>query len=138
MLNFDENDEIIKTKSKMYVITTLSITGVIILFVVISIFSIKSVFNSLLITKNEYFALNIDDKNKDKIIELFNNEKENIFPNKNYCESIYKIEYYHLFPDGTQYTMYCKDEDGITFGIDKVGEDTLATYIYENGKREIK
>lgn len=115
----------------MYAITTFSIIGVITIFIVVIIFSIKSFFNSLG-TKKEYFILNINDKNKDKIIELFNNEKENIFPNKNYCDSIYKIEYYNSFPDGTNYTMYCKDEDNITFGIDKVGEDTLATYIYEN------
>lgn len=117
--------------------STLSIICVIILFVVIGIFSMKSVFESLF-TKNEHFVLTVDDKNRDKVIELFEKEKENIFFVKNYCESIYKIEYYHLFPDGTQYTMYCKNEDNITFGIDKVEEDTLATYIYENGKRKIK
>ena len=34
--------------------------------------------------------------------------------------------------------MYCKGEDNVTFGIDKVGENTLTTCIYENGKREMK
>lgn len=137
MLNFDENDEEIKTKGKLYAITALSVVGIIVVSITIGIFSIKSVFNYLF-TKKEYFILNVDSKNRDKVIELFNKEKEAIFFNKNYCDSIYKIEYYNLFPDGREYTMYCKDEDNITFSIDKAGEDTLATYIYKNGKREIK
>lgn len=133
MLNYDENDEQMKRKTKIYTITTFSVIGAIIVFIIIGILSINAFF-----TKKEYFVLNVNDKNKYKVIELFEKEKENIFYTKDYCDSIYKIEYYNLFPDGTSYTMYCKDEKNITFGIDKVGEDTLATYIYENGKREIK
>ena len=56
-----------------------------------------------------------------------------MFYNNNYCDSMYKIEYYNMFPDGTDYTIYCKEEDNINFGIDKVGEDTLATYIKNQG-----
>ena len=137
MLNFDENDEMIKTKSKIYVITILFVIGTIILFFCICFFSIKLFFNSLSM-KKEYFVLSVDSHNKDQVNDLFENETKNLRYDINYCNSIYKIEYYHLFPDGNEYTMYCKDEDDMTFGIDKAGEDTLATYIYENGKREIR
>ena len=47
-----------------------------------------------------------------------------------------KIEYYNTFPDGTNYTIYCKDTDNIGFSIDKVGEDKLQSYIYKYGDME--
>lgn len=133
-MNLDEKEVV---KAKMYAITTLSVIGVIIIIIIAGYLSIKSYFDSLFTTKTVYFVLNVDDSNRDRIIELFANEKENIY-NQNYCDSIYKIEYHHLFPDGTDYTMYCKDEENISFSIDKVGEDTLATYIHENGMRETR
>ena len=129
-MNFND-EEIAKTKGKMYAITTFAVIGTIIIFILISIFGIKSSFNNLSLKK--YYVLDINNENKDMIIELFNQEKENIFYTHSYCETMYKIEYYNSFPDGTNYTMYCKDEDNIEFGIDKVGEDTLATYIRNQG-----
>ena len=129
-MDFNE-EEIVKTKSKMYVITTLSVIGVIILFILIFIFSINSTINDF--SKKTYYVLDVTNKNKNEVIELLEQEKENMFYNNNYCDSMYKIEYYNMFPDGTDYTIYCKEEDNINFGIDKVGEDTLATYIRNQG-----
>ena len=132
-MDFNE-EEIVKTKSKMYVITTFSVIGVIILFILIFIFSIKFTIND--VSKKTYYVLDVTNKNKNEVIELLEQEKENMFYNNYYCDSIYKIEYYNMFPDGTDYTIYCKEEDNINFGIDKSGEDVLATYIYDNGYTE--
>lgn len=129
-MDFNE-EEIVKTKSKMYVITTFSVIGVIIFFILIFIFSINSTIND--VSKKTYYVLDVTNKNKNEVIELLEQEKENMFYNNNYCDSIYKIEYYNMFPDGTDYTIYCKEEDNINFGIDKVGEDTLAIYIKSQG-----
>ena len=129
-MDFNE-EEIVKTKSKMYVITTFYVIGVIILFILIFIFSINSTINDF--SKKTYYVLDVTNKNKNEVIELLEQEKENMFYNNNYCDSMYKIEYYNMFPDGTDYTIYCKEEDNINFGIDKVGEDTLATYIRNQG-----
>lgn len=129
-MDFNE-EEIVKTKSKMYVITTFSVIGVIILFILIFMFSINSTINDF--SKKTYYVLDVTNKNKNEVIELLEQEKENMFYNNNYCDSMYKIEYYNMFPDGTDYTIYCKEEDNINFGIDKVGEDTLATYIKNQG-----
>lgn len=64
------------------------------------------------------------------IIVLLRLEK-NIFFVRSYCEFIYKIKYYYLFPNDTQYTIYYKNKDRLTFDIVKIGKNTLATYIYE-------
>lgn len=130
-LNFDENEEAIKAKGKMVAITTLSVIGVIIVFIILGIFIIKSFFSEL--SKKYYYTLEINDNNRNQIIRLF--EEENVY-DPHYCSSMYKIEYAKSFPDGTSYTIYCKDEDNIHFGIDKVEEDKLQSYIYENGTVE--
>lgn len=65
-MNFDENEEEIKAKGKMYALTTLTVIGVIIIFVIICIFSFKSLFND--ISKHKYYVLEINDENKEKII----------------------------------------------------------------------
>ncbi len=134
MPNFNESEEEIKTRGKMYAITTLSVISVIIIYIISLINSINTAFDVLFTKNKRYYVLDVDNQNKDKVIELFQTETENI----NYCNSIYKIEYYIGFPDGKNYTMYCKDEDNITFSIDKVEEDTLATYIYKKGTIETK
>ncbi len=134
MPNFNESEEEIKTRGKMYAITTLSVISVIVIYIISLINSINTAFDVLFTNKKRYYVLDVDNQNKDKVIELFQTETENI----NYCNSIYKIEYYNGFPDGKNYTMYCKDEDNITFSIDKVEEDTLATYIYKKGTIETK
>ena len=103
-------------------------------FATVSIFS-----NDKIKVIKKYYILDINDKNRNTIINLLEQEKDNIFPNANvYCDSLYKIEYYNQFPDGTSYKIYCKAEENINFGIDKVGEDVLKSYIYENGYTELR
>lgn len=129
-MDFNEDEEQVKAKGKMIAITTLSVIGVIIVFIIVAVFTIKSFFTEL--SKEYYYTLEINDNNRNQIIRLFEEEKENIY-NPHYCSSMYKIEYAKSFPDGASYTIYCRDEENIYFSIDKVGEDKLASYIYENG-----
>lgn len=107
---------------------------IVIIFVVI----VGCIYGAPLIFKIKiYRSLNITEDNKNKIIELIELEKENIlFPRT--CDSMYKIEYRDMFPDGTNYTMYCKEEKNIEFSIDKVGEDVLHSYIKKYGKDKIR
>ena len=46
-MDFNEDEEITKTKGKMYAITTLSVIAVIIIFVIMSILSINAFFSDL-------------------------------------------------------------------------------------------
>ena len=136
-MSFNEDDieeEIIKSKSKMYAITTVFIIIAIIVMIFSVWFSIKSSFNGLLHSKTRYHILDINQDNKNEIINLYIQQMNN----DKYCESMYKIEYHYSFPDGTDYTIYCKDGDNIKFSIDKGGEDTLAIYIDQNGYNEIR
>ena len=64
-MNFND-EEIAKTKGKMYAITTFAVIGTIIIFILISIFGIKSSFNNLSLKK--YYVLDINNENKDMII----------------------------------------------------------------------
>ena len=118
-------------RKAIIILSIFAISLVIILFILIFMFSINSTINDF--SKKTYYVLDVTNKNKNEVIELLEQEKENMFYNNNYCDSMYKIEYYNMFPDGTDYTIYCKEEDNINFGIDKVGEDTLATYIKNQG-----
>ena len=130
MLNFNDIDEDeIKTKSKMYAITTWSIIGVIIIFIIVSIFSIKSIFNDL--SKHKYYVIDINNSNKEDIINLLENE------GFKYCESMYKIEYEQLIPDDKSAKISCKNEDDINLSIYDDGTiSELANYIHNNGKIE--
>ena len=129
-MEFNDEEEIIKTKSKMYTITILSVIGLIILSITIFVFSIKSFFND--ISKHKYYVLDINTENKDKIISLL--KEENI----KYCESIYKIEYEQLFPNDKSAKIYCQNEKDIEFSIYGNKESQLANYIYNNGILERK
>lgn len=136
-MSFNEDDieeEVIKSKSKMYAITTVFIIIAIIVIIFSVWFIIKSSVNGLLHPKTRYHILDINQDNKSEIINLYIQEMNN----EKYCESMYKIEYNYSFPDGKDYTMYCKDGNNIRFAIDKGGEDTLATYIEQNGYNEIR
>lgn len=73
-MNSDENKEEIKVKGKMYALTTLTVIGVIILYVIICIFSFKSLFND--ISKHNYYVLEINDENKEKIISFLDYVKD--------------------------------------------------------------
>lgn len=129
-MDFNENDEEIKAKGRMIAITTLSVIGAIIIFVIIGIFFVKSFFTELVKSENYVLEINNNNNNKDKdkIIELLKNE------NQKYCDSIYKIEYRQLFPNDQDVKIYCKDEDNINFGIYDTSE--LITYIHNNGTLE--
>lgn len=122
--------EVIKTKRKIYIIITL----LIVLFIIIPLVV------RLMIYRRTYYVLDINNENRNYIIELLEKEKTNIFnaSSENYCNSLYKIEYSNSFPDGTDYKIYCKDEKDITFSMDKDGKDVLEKYIYENGKKKTR
>ncbi len=122
--------EVIKTKRKIYTI----------IIVLIALFIIVPLSVILIINRRTYYVLDINSENRNYIIELLEKEKTNIFnaSSKDYCSSLYKIEYSTSFPDGNDYKIYCKDEKNITFSIDKDGKDVLEKYIYENGKKKTK
>jgi len=126
-------DKVIKSGNRLGWIA-LIIIGIVVISSIIVIMSIYKMVTSPIPKK--YYVLDVNDNNKEEIIKLYEEEMKNDTYSKKYCESIYKIEYYIGFPDGTSYTMYCKDEDNISFGIDKAGVDNLAKYISENGYTE--
>ncbi len=128
----DEEDNIKRTEENVKTVA---------LFVVIIpiIFIITIFTNSNLKYMETFYILDVNNENKSTIINLIEQEKDNIGSNsKLYCDSLYRIEYYNMFPDGTHYTIYCKDEENVNFGIDKVGKDVLKNYIYENGYSTLK
>lgn len=131
-MNLDEY-EVIRSGNRLGWIVLTIITIIVIIFVTI-IIGIYKMFTTPIPRK--YYILDVNDSNKEEVITLFEEETKNDTYIKKYCDSIYKIEYNVLFPDGTSYTMYCSDEDDIYFGIDKTGVDTLAEYIRENGYTE--
>ena len=108
-MEFNDEEEIIKTKSKMYIITILSVIGFIILSITIFVFSIESFFND--VSKHKYYVLDINIENRDKIISLL--KEENI----KYCESIYKIEYEQLFPNDKSAKICCQNEKDVEVKI---------------------
>lgn len=126
MDNDNNKEEIIKTKGKMYAITTLSIIGIIILFLVIGIYFIKSTVNDFFKYKENYYSLDITSDNKEPIISLLKTKEIN------YCESLYKIEYIYSFPHREEITIYCKKEQNINLYTDN--NDNLVEYIKNNGK----
>ncbi len=130
--NIKRTEEIVKTVAFFVVIIPVIFTVLII--------TVSSIFTSSNIKYMEkFYILDVNNENKSIIINLIEQEKENISSNsKLYCDSLYRIEYYNMFPDGTHYTIYCNDEENINFGIDKVGDDVLKKYIYENGFTELK
>lgn len=129
------NDDEIITKGKMYIFIVIVVILVIVFICLSVYFSFKALDEDL--SKKYYYYVDINDKNKDEIISLLHEEKDNMI-GTNYCDSMYKIEYYNIFPNGTSYTIYCKDTDNINFSIDKVGEDKLQSYIYKYGDMERK
>ena len=126
----DEDKEYEKAKPKghLIAITTLSILGVIVLFMIVAITAITFFFEDF--SKTTYYVLEVNEKNKEQILSLLEQE------NKRSCESIYKIEYTQLFPDDKSAKIYCLDEKDITFGIYDENPSALADYIQENGRIE--
>lgn len=130
--NIRRTEEIVKTVAFFVVI--IPVIFIVLIITVLSIFT-----SSNIKYMEKFYILDVNNKNKSIIINLIEQEKENISSNsKLYCDSLYRIEYYNMFPDGTHYTIYCNDEENINFGIDKIGDDVLKKYIYENGFTELK
>ena len=122
----DNNEEIIKTKGKMYAITTLSIISIIILFFVIGLYFIKSFCNDFFKYKENYYSLDITNNNKEQIISFLKAKEID------YCESLYKIEYIYSFPHREEITIYCKNEQNVNLYTDN--NNDLVEYIKNNGK----
>jgi len=130
---FNEDKQIgIKEKAiaKMIIITLFSIVIVIIIAILVFKYSYNKIVEGL--SKNTYYTLDVDEDNIEKVISLIQEE------NQKHCDSLYKIEYYNTFPDGTSYILHCEDEEDIRFSIDKVGTDVLSQYIYDNGTSEVR
>ena len=131
-MKFEESEEEVIKRGKRIANITFGVIGAFICLILTGILLIN-----FLLDSKEYFVLDVNNKNIDKVLELINNEKNN-FNDKYFCNSIYKIEFAYSFPDGTHYTVYCKNEENISFDIDKNGIDTLEKYILENGKKETR
>ena len=138
-MKFNDEDENIRRTEEIVKTVAFFVVIIPVIFIVL-IITVSSIFTSSNIKYVEkFYILDVNNKNKSIIINLIEQEKENISSNsKLYCDSLYRIEYYNMFPDGTHYTIYCNDEENINFGIDKIGDDVLKKYIYENGFTELK
>ena len=138
-MKFNDEDENIRRTEEIVKTVAFFVVIIPVIFTVL-IITVLSIFTSSNIKYMEkFYILNVNNENKSIIINLIEQEKENISSSsKLYCDSLYRIEYYNMFPDGTHYTIYCNDEENINFGIDKVGDDVLKNYIYENGFTELK
>ena len=124
-----ETEEEVKTKGKMYAMTTSSVIVVIVGLVVCFILCVKSFVSG--ISKNNYYVLELDDKNRIEIISMLENEEYD------YCKLIYKIDYYKTFSNGYEMHIYCKEEKDIVRSIKNFDTSKLVDYIILNGKREI-
>ena len=138
-MKFNDEDENIRRTEEIVKTVAFFVVIIPVIFTVL-IITVLSIFTSSNIKYMEkFYILDVNNENKSIIINLIEQEKENISSSsKLYCDSLYRIEYYNMFPDGTHYTIYCNDEENINFGIDKVGDDVLKNYIYENGFTELK
>lgn len=126
-MNFNEDEEQMKVKGKMVAITTLSVIGFIIIFIMIGMVIIKSFFTDF--GKHQYHVVKVNNDNKENIISLLENE------NLKYCESIYKIEYERVFTGDIISKLYCQKEDNILLSIYD-NESQLIQYIDEHGSVE--
>lgn len=126
MNNDDNEEEIIKTKGKMYAIVTLAIIGVIIVFFVTGFYFIKFIFNEFVMYKENYYSLDITNDNKEQITSLLKMKEID------YCESLYKMEYIYSFPHRTEIVIYCSNDQNINLYTDNSEE--LVEYIKENGE----
>lgn len=128
--NFDEEEkygEKEKAIANIISITILSLIGIaVIVFLTLKYLS-KEI--SEISYETKYYYLEVTDKNREEIISRIEQE------NQEYCDSMYKIEFHNSFPDSTDYTIYCGDEENITFSIDG---SAIATYILEHGRTELR
>lgn len=86
----------------------------------------------------DYKYLNINNDNREHIIDLLQEQEENMFflgenTNLNSCyKNLKRIEVSFKFPDGEDYIIYCQ-EDKISFSLDNSNYN-LPKYVGENGK----
>lgn len=118
--------EEVKTKGKIIVVTTVSIIGVLILLVIMSVYFMKSMTDEILKHRENYYALDINDSNRPEIMSLLESK------NTPYCESMYKMEYINSFPHSESIVIYCKDEKDIHLRGDS--NSGLMEYIQGNGE----
>lgn len=130
-MNFDD-DQVVKlekekTKVKflMYLLIIFVSIGGVAWFIYSIYLSFKALGEDL--SKKTYYILELTDNNKEEVISILKKE------NKKYCKSMYKIEWNHHFPHGTNGNIYCKDTDNIRFNISK---SELTKYIHDNGITE--
>ena len=131
-LDHDKQVDLEKEKIKIKIWIYIFIIIVSVCCVLWFIYSIYSSFKALGddLSANTFYILELTDNNRGKIISIL--EKEN----RDYCESIYKIEYKVLFPNDYSAIIYCSDEDNIYFGISDNENSELIKYIYDNGISE--
>ena len=127
-MNFDDDQAIKlekeKTKAKiwMYILIIFVSVGGVVWFIYSIYLSFKALGEDL--SKNTYHVLELTDDTKKEIVTILENE------NKNYCESMYKIEWNHIFPHGTNIKIYCKDTENIIFNS---SDSKMLKYINDNG-----
>ena len=114
-----------ENKNKIYIY--ISIIGIILIILIILALC-KIVYIIIDFNYIKYYYLEINDNNRSKIEELLT--KENI----NYCNSMYKIEYYNVGLNYPKINIYCTNEPNITFSSKH--KDELNNYLYSQGKIE--
>ncbi len=107
----------------------MSLIGAIIIVLMVIIILTKSFVDNL--SKNKYYILDINNDNKEQITLLLQQE------NREYCESMTKIEYIQLFPNDKRVKIYCNEKD-INFIIRDNETSKLANYIKANGFMKTK
>lgn len=127
-MSFDDDQEVKlekeKTKVKiwMYILIIFVSVGGVVWFIYSIYLSFKALGEDL--SKNTYHVLELTDDTKKEIVTILENE------NKNYCESMYKIEWNHSFPHSTNIKIYCKDTENIIFNS---SDSEMLKYINDNG-----
>ena len=133
-MNLEEETK--KTKRKMIIITLIVVFGFLFFLIILPLCLLDAFFT----TSEKYYILNITEENEEKVRSLIAQESSNIGIKQETIDTcqMKKIEFFHMFPDGTHYTLFCKNQVEVSFGIDKVGEDVLQSYIREHGTTEIR
>ena len=130
-MSFDDDQEVKlekeKTKAKiwMYILIIFVSVGGATWFIYSICLSFKALGEDL--SKNTYYVLELTDDTKKEIVTILENE------NKSYCESMYKIEWNHRFPHGTNIEIYCKGTENI---IINSSDSEVIKYINEFGITE--
>lgn len=123
-MKYNENEELIKMKTKKLSIIILSIISITIVLIIIGLYCFSQIFKH----REDYYVLEINNSNKETIKLFLENEKNN------YCDSMYKIEYNYSFPHSSSITIYCEDSNNIELYTDNYKE--LIDYLRNNGEKK--